>query len=526
MTARNNSFKEHEVLHELKQYLPAFSPGRTFTHRNPLQAFQHLSFHDALRQASMMLGYRTSLSLEEYRLLYNSKRVKPGILEKILVEKKGAARTFEWQDKVLMKKFPADPAADAPRIGVLRANWQKQYKTDLDHHIHPKLFRILGNYLDLGVSHWRFPVRGQGLLDSMREMESNSFVSVFNTPRARNLLLHSRSSISELLMLIVGDETLFKQYLFDQQFAHRGWSGLVAALESAGKPLPNGGSITLHELIVFELLMEIDVLDDRLGKHWEPLASRLAGRPCDLFAPVPVSEKSELLDIWQESVEWSYYEGILAGLCRNTQHSPGRADSHISETIDTNAPDSLCIVGRPSVIRNLPSGHRAFFSGYDFSLDPDGEVLETVLETIIPSLGATNLEYFFARTGLTAADPGDTLDDQLIGLFGIAEGTRADLRTGLPPELARGFEPMRLLCVIEQFPETVLKAITRLNAAHLQRPFERPPVAWWLLHEWIHLVVVDPVTRELRVLKNGKMVGYKFVRRPVDRRRTVEDAVH
>lgn len=88
MTARNNSFDEQAVLHELKQFLPALSPGKTFTYRNPLEGFQEQTFDDALRHASEMLGYRTTLSLEEYRSLYNSKRVKPGVLEKVLVEKK------------------------------------------------------------------------------------------------------------------------------------------------------------------------------------------------------------------------------------------------------------------------------------------------------------------------------------------------------------------------------------------------------------------------------------------------------
>ena len=519
MTARNNSFDEQAVLHELCQILPALSPGRTFTYRNPLQAFQELNFHDALRHASEMLGYGTSLSLEEYRSYYNSKKVKPGILEKVLVEKKGAANTFEWQDKVLMKKFPPAVAApSAPRIGQLRAHWQKQYKTDPNARVHPRLFRILGNFLDHGISDWKFPVRGQGFLDSMREVESNSFVSAFNTPRARNLLLHTSPSISDLLTVVVGDETLFKQYLFDQQFAHRGWSGLVATFESTGKNLPNGSSITLYDLIIFELLLEIDVLDDRLDNHWEPLASRLTDRPADLFAPVPVNEKSEVLAIWQEAVEWSYYEGILAGLSRDPQNFPGRATVQGSGTDVTNTPDSLCIIGRLSVARDILAAHRAFQHSYDFSLDPDGEILESILETVVPSLGTANLEYFFSRTSLTGTDADNGLTDQIIGRFGLADSARGDLRTGLPTSVTKDFEPMRLLCIVEQFPETVLKAITRLDSGHR-------PVARWLLNDWVHLVTIDPISRELRVLKNRKMVAYKSNCRPPDRRPT-EAVVH
>jgi uncharacterized protein YbcC (UPF0753/DUF2309 family) len=482
----------------MRQFLPALLPGRILTYENPLRAFQEQNFFDALRHASNMLGYRTSLSLEEYRSLYNSKKVKPDVLERVLVEKKGAANTFEWQDKILMKKFPPGPP---PRIGKLRANWQKQYKTDPDARVHPRLFRILGSYLDHGVSDWKFPVRGQGFLDSMREIESSSFVSAFNTPRARNLLLHTSPSISDLLTVIVGDETLFKQYLFDQQFAHRGWSGLVATLEASQKILPSAGHITLHDLIMYELLLEIDVLDDRLGEHWKPLASLLTDRPGDLFMPDPVTEKSEVLAIWQQALEWSYYDGILADLHPYPQNSSNQTGGHIPETTVANAADCLCIIGRPALARNIAAGQCAFRHGYDFSLDRDGVVLEKILETAVPSLGAANLEYFFSRTGLAETDADSTLADRTIGLFGVADSNRSDLRIGLPAELIRTSEPKRLLCVVEHFPEVVLKVIDRLNSAH------------WLVNEWVHLVVTDPVTSQLRVLKNGKMVAYKSHRR-------------
>ncbi|MBO9613646.1 MAG: DUF2309 family protein [Dyadobacter sp.] len=505
MTARNNSFDEHAVLHALKQFLPALSPGRTFTYRNPLEAFQSLNFHDALRHASEMLGYHTSLSMEEYRSYYNSKKVKPGVLERVLVEKKGASNTFEWQDKVLMKKFTADAA---PRIGRLRANWQKQYNVDLDARVHPRLFRILASFLDQDVADWKFPVRRQSFLDSMREVESNSFVSAFNTPRARKLLLQTNPSINDLLAIIVGDESLFEQYLFDQQFAHRGWSGLVATLENGGNSLPGGSSITLRELIVFELLLEIDVLDDRLGKYWKPLAYRLAVRPGDLFAPVPADEKSEVLAIWQDAVEWSYFEEILAGLSCNPQDFPNQAAGQGPEATVTNAPDSLCIIGRLSAFRNLPTSHRAFLNNYDFSLDPDGEVLEKLLETVIPSLGAANLEHFFSRTGLADPDAGEVLTEQMIGLFGMAD-LRGDLRTGLSGELTQSLEPLRLLCVVEQLPEMVLKVIGKLKASKS-----------WIVNGWVHLVVADALSGEMRVYKNGKMVAYK------SNRRTVEEPVH
>ncbi|MNL45402.1 hypothetical protein D3C87_1680460 [compost metagenome] len=119
----------------------------------------------------------------------------------------------------------------------------------------------------------------------------------------------------------------------------------------------------------------------------------------------------------------------------------------------------------------------------------------------------------------------DALANQMIGLLGVADTNRGDLQARLPAGLTKGFEPMRLLCVVEQFPETVLEVIDRLDAAQSRsvgrRSVGRRSVALWLLNEWVHLVVIDPVSRELRVLKNRKMITYKSAPRIV-----VEDAVH
>ena len=72
MKTNHSSFNEHDVLHELKHFLPAQSPLKDFIHHNTLHAFQTSKFYDATRNASGILGYRVSLSLLEYRSLYNS----------------------------------------------------------------------------------------------------------------------------------------------------------------------------------------------------------------------------------------------------------------------------------------------------------------------------------------------------------------------------------------------------------------------------------------------------------------------
>ena len=812
MKAHNNSFDEHDVLHELKHFLPAQAPLKDFIHHNTLHAFQTLKFPDGIRKAKEMLGYKVSLSLEEYRSLYNSKRITPDILEKVILEKKGTANSQEWSEKVLMKKY--DTTA-YPRIGALKANWKRQYHIDLDSVVHPLLFRILCSYLDQGISIWNFPVHEKGLLAAISEMERHSFASVFKTSRAKNLLLHGPHGISDLLKIVVGDESLYKQYLYDQQFAHQGWSGMVSAIEDQPETLLDQRRFPLHDLIVFELLLEIDALDRHFGENWAPLASKLTERPVDLFAEVPETELDEVMTIWQEAYEWSYYDQVLAGIktakkpvervgkktfqamfciddreCSfrryleefdpncETFGTPGffgveffyqpedgkfytkvcpapvtpkylvkevgstnvrEKDIHfnkhahsfhsgwlISQTLgfwsafklaanifrpsmspamassfkhmdrfskltientDTNdiennlqigftieemvtrvegvlnsigmvkdfapviyvvghgsstvnnphyaaydcgacsgragsvnsrvlsfmgnhpkvraallskgivipettqfigglhdttrdeivfydeallspqnleyhkmneqvfhkaldynakersrrfesintglspakihdkilvrsmslfeprpelnhATNALCIIARRDLSKNLFLDRRAFMNSYDYSIDPEGKYLFNIMKAAAPVCGGINLEYYFSRVDNQKLGAGTKLPHNVMGLFGVANGIDGDLRPGLPSQMIEIHDPVRMLFIVEHFPDVILDTIKRLYATYE-----------WFINEWVHLVAVNPETQEMSVFKKGEFVPYKSYTQ------TIEDAV-
>ena len=66
-------FVEHDVLHKLSHYLPAQNPLKDFVHHNTLHAFQHLPFYDALHQATNVFGYKTYLSIADFREKYAGK---------------------------------------------------------------------------------------------------------------------------------------------------------------------------------------------------------------------------------------------------------------------------------------------------------------------------------------------------------------------------------------------------------------------------------------------------------------------
>lgn len=304
-------FIEENVIHHIKHYLPTQSPLKDFVHHNTLHAFEDRKFYDALTEAGKIFGYKTSLSLKEYRQLYIDKKINDDILDKTLLEKKGIEGQSTWKYKLLEYPYEEDFSG---RCGLLRNNWKDLYSIDLDLAIQPFLFRFLCSYLDQGISIWKFPEWKKGFLTTIREMERNSYTSFFKMPRAKNLLMNRKCEIVDLLKILVGEETLYEHYLFDQQFSHPGWSGMVAVIEDDPHILLDQKRISLQELIIFELLLEIDTLDEKFGESWSPLGYRLSTKIQPLFAPVEKTEYHEVLHLWQDAFEWSYYDQVLSGI--------------------------------------------------------------------------------------------------------------------------------------------------------------------------------------------------------------------
>ena len=801
MNPENSPVDVHQVLHDLKHYLPAQAPLKDFIHHNTLHAFQNLKFFDALHNASEIFGYKVSLTLDEYRAFYKSNRIREDILNKVIADRHGANRVEEWKEKLLNGDFLK---STKPRIGSLRAGWKKHYHMDMDTIVQPLLFRILCSYLDQGISIWNFPIKDKTFLTAIREMERNSYTSYFRSKRAKSLLLKSTCDIADLLHILVGDESLNKQYLFDQQFSHQGWSGMVSAIEDQPQSLLDTRQISLHDLVTFELLLEIDALETAFGSKWTPLASRLKEKPIALFAPVHDSEMSEVFTLWQLAFEWSYYDEVLAGiqapkpkgktatsqsfqamfciddrecslrrylekldpdcetfgtpgffgvefyfqpehgkfytklcpapvtpkylikeldtqgkqetdvhfskhthsfysgwfiaqtlgfwaaiklfinifrpsmspatasslkhmdryskltienqnvndrendlqigftitematrvenllksiglvkgfapivyvlghgsssvnnphfaaydcgacsgragsvnsrsLCFMANHpkvreilrskgidipfdtqfvgglhdttrdeaiffdenslSPQNREAHTrNEVIFANALDqnskersrrfvsinthlkperihdlvkirsvslfeprpelnhatnALCIVGRRETTKKLFLDRRAFMNSYDYAIDPEGNYLVNIMKPLGPVCGGINLEYFFSRVDNQKLGAGTKLPHNVMGLFGVANGIDGDLRPGLPSQMIEVHDPVRLLIIVEHFPDVVLKTIKAT-----------PEMYEWFANEWVNIVSLNPENQALSVFKGGQFVPY------------------
>jgi len=802
MKTEKNQFHEHEVLHELKHYLPAQSPLKDFIHHNTLHAFQNLKFDHAIRKASKMFGYNVSLPLSDFRDLYKSKRIIHENIEKIIIEKKGKENLQEWLNKLLVIDYDT---SISPKIGSLRSYWKSQYHINLDSITHPKLFRILCSYLDQGISIWKFPVHEKGFLTSLRELEKNSLTSLFQSERVKKIFLHSRPNVSSLLQILIGNDVLYKQYVFDQQFAHPGWSGMVSAIEDQPQTLLDLKKISLEELVVLECLLEIDTLDSKFGENWAPLGNKLKEKPINLFDDVEPTELSEVLFIWQNAYEWSYYDNVLAGLqavkknastqsnlsfqamfcmddregslrrhieradlnCQtfgtpgffgvefyfkpehgkfysklcpapftpkflikeintthvrkkdahfanqshslirgwlmsqtlgfwsafklfknifrptmspSTAHSfnqmdkfstltientnlndkendlqigftinematrveallksiglvkdfapivyivghgsssvnnphyagydcgacsgrPGSVNARVAcymankkevrellaangivipdttqflgalhdtsrddinffdenflsdlnkdyhqkneivflNALDLNAKErsrrlvsidstltaaeihkkirtrtvsifeprpelnhatnALCIVGSRELTKHLFLDRRAFMNSYEYKIDLDGSILTNVMKPLGPVAGGINLEYFFSRVDNQKLGAGTKLPHNVMGLFAVANGIDGDLRPGLPSQMIEVHDPVRLLIIVEHYPEIVLQTIKSVDAMYE-----------WFKNEWINLVSIHPETNEIFVFKEERFISYQ-----------------
>ncbi len=303
-------FDEQAVLHHLTHYLPAQNPLKDFVHHNTLHAFQQKRFHDALAEATTIFGYKTYLSLEDFRNRFKKAEINEAVLDWVIGKEKGKENLLIWKDKL---QYQIYDESVRPRIGNLRANWKKEYAINLEKSTHSLLFRVLCSYLDQGIALWTFPEKATGFLESIKALESNTMQGLFTSVRAKELLFRD-ASISELLEIIVGKAELYEYYLFDQQFSHPGWSGMIATLEANPGSLLDAKPITFQELVKFELLLEIDALDKKFNSNWSPLGLKVRAHEYKLFEPVKYSELFDVLSLWQQAFEWSFYDQVLASV--------------------------------------------------------------------------------------------------------------------------------------------------------------------------------------------------------------------
>ena len=315
MELQDNTFDLQHTIHEIKHFLPHQPPLKDFIHHNTLHAFQDLSFFEGLNKAYEIFGYKVTLSINEYIDAYESGRISDQVLDEVLAKYYDESSRQVWRQKMMQREVTHDFDS---RIGNVRENWKTQLGIDMDALVHPILFRLLCSFLDQGISIWNFPIHKKGLLSSFKELERNGFTSFFRRKRARKLLLETECKLEDLLKILVGSESLFEHYLFDQQFEHQGWSGMVSVIESHREMMLDTKKIATYDMMVIECLLEIDALDYKMGvDQWKPIDQYLQYTPKRLFSDVRETEAFTISKLWHEAFEWSYYYPVLKGISDN-----------------------------------------------------------------------------------------------------------------------------------------------------------------------------------------------------------------
>jgi uncharacterized protein len=169
------------------------------------------------------------------------------------------------------------------------------------------------------------------------------------------------------------------------------------------------------------------------------------------------------------------------------------------------ATNALCVVGRRDLSKNLFLDRRAFLNSYDYKIDPEGKYLFNILKAAAPVCGGINLEYYFSRVDNQKLGAGTKLPHNVMGLFGVANGIEGDLRPGLPSQMIEVHDPIRMLFIVEHFPEVVLETIQSATDTYE-----------WFDNEWVHLVAVHPETQELFSFKDGNFKLYLPLTQKVD----------
>ncbi|RSK43169.1 DUF2309 domain-containing protein [Hymenobacter rigui] len=153
------------------------------------------------------------------------------------------------------------------------------------------------------------------------------------------------------------------------------------------------------------------------------------------------------------------------------------------------ARNAAFIVGPRDLTANRNLEGRAFLHSYDYTQDPTGSALTTILTAPMVVAEWINTQYLFSTLDNVAYGGGSKVTQNITGKIGIMQGNASDLMTGLPLQSVYAtddqayHQPQRLLTVVYA-PRPRLKDIISTQPV-LQKLFG---------NGWVQLACLDPET--------------------------------
>ena len=228
---------------------------------------------------------------------------------------------------------------------------------------------------------------------------------------------------------------------------------------------------------------DIDLFDlDRLPPGHQPDLARLSG-VFDEARRRNAHERTRRFEVVDPRTPW---EAALRHVMQRSEHlgEPRPEYGH-----STNA---VAFVGRRDVTRGLFLDRRAFLISYDPTSDPTSRFLGNILGAVIPVCGGISLEYYFSTVDNEVLGCGTKLPHNVTGLVGVMNGMQSDLRTGLTWQMVEIHEPVRILFVVENKPDVVLRVI------HANAELKE-----WLENRWIRLACLDPDDASIAIYRGA-----------------------
>ena len=155
------------------------------------------------------------------------------------------------------------------------------------------------------------------------------------------------------------------------------------------------------------------------------------------------------------------------------------------------------IIGRRELTRHHSLDGRSFLQSYDYRIDPNCRLLESILTGPLVVGQWINMEHYFSTVDNEQFGSGSKVYHNVAGKFGVMTGNQSDLRTGLPAQtvLKNGkpfHQPVRLMALIEAPIEHAQLAIEAVAS-----------VRNLVKNEWIRMMVVDPETQLIHTFEGG-----------------------
>jgi uncharacterized protein len=166
------------------------------------------------------------------------------------------------------------------------------------------------------------------------------------------------------------------------------------------------------------------------------------------------------------------------------------------------AKNASFIVAPRSKTAHIDLDARSFLHSYDWTIDQEGTLLETILTAPMVVAQWINTQYLFSTLDNTIYGSGNKITHNVTGKLGIMQGNGSDLMHGLALQSVntkqdKAFHvPQRLLTIVYAPRELIMSIINRQQV--LQKLF---------YNEWVHLICFCPNTSCFYKLNPDKTWG-------------------